>query len=84
MAASHRWPILIYVQLITEDSAGPLRCAACDVAIGVYEPLVEVMDGFARESSRAKEPGLRAARGSCYHVVCHQSIAAAPSAAARA
>lgn len=33
-----------------------VRCGHCDAVIGVYEPMIVVRDGNARETSRAAEP----------------------------
>ena len=37
-------------------TASRLTCERCTGVIGVYEPLVVVTDGEARETSRAAEP----------------------------
>lgn len=47
-----------------------LRCRDCDDVIGVYEPMVVVTDGEARNTSRAAEehPG---GLDECYHHACY-------------
>ncbi len=67
-----------------ESSAvGAPRCASCGGVIGVYEPLVHVVDGIARTSSRAADPHLaRAPAGICHHVDCYGVNAAKAVAAA--
>ena len=52
----------------------PPRCAACQDVIGVYEPLVEVLRGLARRTSRAAEPGIAEAGGDVYHAHCYGTI----------
>lgn len=39
--------------------------------IGVYEPLVHVVDGQARETSRAAEHVEWCPAGPCYHADCY-------------
>ena len=46
------------------------RCEWCGDVIGVYEPLVHVIDGEARRTSRAAEPGIIAEAGLFYHGKC--------------
>jgi hypothetical protein len=51
----------------------PPRCQLCGEVIGVYEPLINLLAGGARESSRAADPGLSAATGgSLYHAACYE------------
>jgi hypothetical protein len=46
-------------------------CAACGEVIGVYEPLVHVINGVARKTSRAAEPQLaRGQADAVYHLAC--------------
>ena len=46
-------------------------CAACGQVIGVYEPLVHVINGVARKTSRAAEPQLARGQGDVvYHLAC--------------
>jgi hypothetical protein len=60
-----------------------LTCAQCGEVIGVYEPLVVVEDGAARQTSCAAEPQLLAgAHASCYHGDCHMSSGAVIAAGA--
>lgn len=52
-------------------AAGSLRCASCGEVIGVYEPLVHLIDGIAHRTSRAADPQLaRTEAGAYYHVAC--------------
>ena len=44
---------------------------ATDV-LGVYEPIMHVLGGYARVTSRAAEPGVLSAEGQCYHADCYQ------------
>jgi hypothetical protein len=47
------------------------HCAACGQVIGVYEPLVHVINGVARKTSRAAEPQLaRSQADAFYHLAC--------------
>jgi len=50
-----------------------LRCRSCGDVIGVYEPLIAVVAGRSRETSRAAErvPG-PAALAECYHAGCYE------------
>jgi hypothetical protein len=54
-------------------SDGVPRCGACNDVIGVYEPLVRVLEGSVRHTSRAAEhlrdPGER-----WYHRGCYESL----------
>ncbi len=53
-----------------EVRSAPL-CAACGDVIGVYEPLVHVIDGVAHKTSRAAEPQLAQGQGDVlYHLAC--------------
>ena len=51
----------------------PLRCQACGVRIGVYEPLTLRADGLARNTSIAADPHLSALIGEHYHRACYES-----------
>ncbi len=51
-----------------------LRCDDCGEVIGVYEPLVRVLDGLAYESSRAREPACPARGGEHYHRACYERL----------
>jgi hypothetical protein len=51
-----------------------LRCRRCDEVIGAYEPLVVLVDGQARETSRAAEPDLQGSAGECYHGACFLDV----------
>ncbi len=50
------------------------RCAACDDVLGVYEPIMHVLGGFARLTSRAAEPGVPDSAGHCYHLDCYERL----------
>jgi hypothetical protein len=50
---------------------GPLRCARCGAVIGVYEPLVRIVDGIARKTSRAAEPDVAEGSAVCFHAACY-------------
>lgn len=51
-----------------------LRCDDCGEVIGVYEPLVRVLDGRARETSRAREPASSDRGGEHYHRACYERL----------
>lgn len=51
--------------------APKMRCNHCEEVIGVYEPLVVVVEGEPRESSRAAEPGLPVDSAEHYHRACY-------------
>ena len=51
-----------------------LRCQSCGEVIGVYEPLVRLLDGCANESSRALEPGSSERYGEHYHRACYERL----------
>jgi len=48
-----------------------LRCRHCEDVIGVYEPMIVLSDGQARNTSRAAEPDERGLGGECYHHACY-------------
>lgn len=48
-----------------------LMCDHCADAIGVYEPVVVVIEEKARETSRAAEPMIAAQPGERYHRACY-------------
>ena len=50
--------------------SGPPRCHHCGDVIGVYEPLITLVDGRAHETSRALEPDTAGLVGDCYHRAC--------------
>lgn len=52
-------------------TARRLACDYCAEVIGVYEPLVVVIDGEARETSRAAEPSVGAEPCELYHRTCY-------------
>ena len=47
------------------------RCTGCGEVIGVYEPLVRVLDGRARITSRAAEHDACRADEACFHAGCY-------------
>lgn len=49
-----------------------LKCDHCEDVIGTYEPLVIVVDGEARQTSRAAESELACMPGEHYHSACHE------------
>jgi len=60
---------LTLVEATTID--GRPRCSKCGLVIGVYEPLIAVVDGVAQETSIAAQPDIKFARGDLYHRACH-------------
>ena len=55
-----------------------LRCQDCGEVIGVYEPLVRVLDGRAYESSRAREPACPERGGVHFHRACYERLSEDP------
>ncbi|MGZ4187618.1 MAG: hypothetical protein ACXVUE_06525 [Solirubrobacteraceae bacterium] len=54
--------------------SGTLCCAGCGQVIGVYEPLVHVVDGVAHKTSVAADPQLAHRRADAfYHLACRDS-----------
>jgi len=54
------------------------RCGACRDVIGVYEPLVHVFDGLARQTSLAAEPQIECSGAGCYHLGCFHALEDGP------
>ncbi len=52
----------------------PPRCARCDDVLGVYEPIMHVLGGNARLTSRAAEPGVASGEGQWYHAECYERL----------
>lgn len=50
------------------------RCGVCSDVLGVYEPIVCVLDGSARHTSRAAEPLSGHPGERCYHLGCYESL----------
>jgi hypothetical protein len=50
------------------------RCVACKDVLGVYEPIMHVLGGYARLTSRAAEPGAPSLEGNCYHIDCYERL----------
>jgi hypothetical protein len=48
-----------------------LRCHHCEDVIGVYEPMIVLTDGQARNTSRAAEQDNGPLVGECYHHACN-------------
>jgi hypothetical protein len=48
-----------------------LRCAYCGEVIGAYEPLVALLDGRARSTSKMAEAADGGPLGECYHRACY-------------
>ncbi len=57
---------------ISDPMSGLLRCAHCGDVIGVYEPLVTVMEGRPLTTSRLNHPELGADAPGCYHRDCFE------------
>ena len=51
-------------------SSEQLLCHKCNEVIGVYEPLIMLLDGQVVETSRANTDGTRHQRGISYHGSC--------------
>jgi hypothetical protein len=51
-----------------------LRCRHCGEVIGVYEPLVMLVEGRIHETSRARDPGAAEGLGDHYHRGCHERL----------
>jgi hypothetical protein len=49
-----------------------LHCAYCGDVIGAYEPLVVLLDGRARSTSKAAETDNDGPLGECYHRACFE------------
>jgi hypothetical protein len=49
-----------------------LRCHRCADVIGAYEPMVVLVEGEARNTSRAVERAVRDPVGECYHHDCYR------------
>lgn len=60
--------------------AARLICDHCAEVIGIYERLVVVMDGEARETSRAAEPAITSMSAERYHFSCYLERARAAAA----
>ncbi len=53
-----------------------VSCVHCGEVIGVYEPMIVVVDGAARETSQAAETDLAQIAGAFYyHRVCYGKTA---------
>ena len=57
------------------DAMDMLRCRRCGEVIGMYEPLITIVAGHSRETSRAAENGDGGATlVECYHADCYESV----------
>jgi hypothetical protein len=57
----------------TDSPGRPVtRCARCGDVIGVYEPLVHVVEGVGHHTSRATEPRIVDEAGPLYHGYCYE------------
>jgi hypothetical protein len=59
------------------------RCARCDEVIGVYEPMVVIVDGEALHGSRAALGDAPASDGPRYHGACFAQLATRPEEGSR-
>jgi hypothetical protein len=48
-----------------------LRCARCGDVIGVYEPMIALVEGVPRRTSKIAERERRAHVQECYHEHCY-------------
>jgi hypothetical protein len=51
-----------------------LRCHQCGDVIGVYEPMIVLTDGQARNTSRAAKKDTARPVGECYHHACYTQV----------
>ena len=51
-----------------------LKCHQCRDVIGVYEPMIVLADGQARNTSRAAEKDTASPVGECYHHACYTHV----------
>jgi hypothetical protein len=51
--------------------SGIPRCQHCDDVIGVYEPMVVLHNGAARDTSRAAEQDHAPLNGELFHAACY-------------
>jgi hypothetical protein len=51
-----------------------LRCHRCGDQIGVYEPLLTLVNGRAYETSRIADPQAAASFSECYHRECFKAM----------
>jgi hypothetical protein len=56
------------------SDGGSPRCGVCGDVIGVYEPLVCVLEESVRHTSRAAEPLHRRPGERLYHRACYASL----------
>jgi hypothetical protein len=62
------------MESLKPSHAGSPRCVHCGGVIGVYEPIVHMVDGIMPEkTSRAAQPRLSSGKpGPMYHLCCHR------------
>jgi hypothetical protein len=53
-----------------QPSAGPVRCRRCGDVIGVYEPMIALVGGEPRRTSRAAAHERGGSEQECYHAAC--------------
>ncbi len=53
------------------SSPESLRCKICAEVIGVYEPLIALLQGQPHETSRAAREGVGAFGEACFHRACY-------------
>jgi hypothetical protein len=53
--------------------SGQPRCHRCGETVGVYEPMVALVEDVACVSSRAAQPQLSDIATRCYHRACYDS-----------
>jgi hypothetical protein len=68
----------LHPRLLTRMNGAP-RCRRCSDVIGVYEPMILLVDGRACETSRAAEPDA-GAHGDLYHRCCYARLVEADGA----
>jgi hypothetical protein len=54
-----------------ENDGRQLRCHICRDVIGIYEPMITLLDGRPYETSQAVEPDGAARASECYHQACY-------------
>jgi hypothetical protein len=83
--ASPRVPPILLSRMesgVDPQAAKPTTCSRCGAVMGVYEPLVCLVEGRLRRSSRAADPELLKLAAACHHATCFErSIEAAVDAA---
>jgi hypothetical protein len=57
---------------MTMSTNAPLRCDLCADVIGVYEPLIALIDGQVVETSLASHQDAGPLGEGCYHRACYR------------